>query len=81
MLSGKVPFQTKSKNDSASTIMRRIKDGQFDFSSSEWKDVSQKAKDLIQGTRYINIKMFRDSFFCSGTTNPPSNLGCNIVDI
>lgn len=50
MLSGKVPFQTKSKNDSASTIMRRIKDGQFDFSSSEWKDVSQKAKDLIQGT-------------------------------
>lgn len=49
MLSGKVPFQTKSKNDSASTIMRRIKDGQFDFSSSEWKDVSQKAKDLIQG--------------------------------
>lgn len=32
-------------------------------------------------SRYINIKMFRDSFFCSGTTTPPSNLGCNIVDI
>lgn len=55
MLSGKVPFQTKSKNDSASTIMRRIKDGQFDFSSSEWKDVSQKAKDLIQGTLILNV--------------------------
>lgn len=49
MLSGKVPFQTKKKSDSASSIMKRIKDGQFDFSCSEWKDVSQKAKDLIQG--------------------------------
>ncbi|XP_062617568.1 ribosomal protein S6 kinase alpha-5-like [Saccostrea cucullata] len=49
MLSGKVPFQTRDKSDSASSIMKRIKDGQFDFSSSEWNDVSQKAKDLIQG--------------------------------
>lgn len=62
MLSGKVPFQTKSKNDSASTIMRRIKDGQFDFSSSEWKDVSQKAKDLIQGTCTLILKCLETHF-------------------
>lgn len=62
MLSGKVPFQTKSKNDSASTIMRRIKDGQFDFSSSEWKDVSQKAKDLIQGTGTLILKCLETHF-------------------
>jgi hypothetical protein len=50
MLSGKVPFQARDKSDSASSIMKRIKDGQFDLSSSEWNDVSQKAKDLIQGS-------------------------------
>lgn len=29
--------------------MKRIKEGQFNFSAPEWKDVSEQAKDLIQG--------------------------------
>ncbi|KAK3093541.1 hypothetical protein FSP39_017025, partial [Pinctada imbricata] len=49
MLSGKVPFQTYSKDDTASQIMQRIKVGNFDLTGSDWQDVSQKAKDLIQG--------------------------------
>lgn len=32
-------------------------------------------------SRYINIKMFRDSFLCSDTTPPPPNLRWNIVAI
>ncbi|XP_071162584.1 ribosomal protein S6 kinase alpha-5-like [Mytilus edulis] len=49
MLSGTVPFQTYKSDDSAECIMKRIKGGQFDFSTPEWKDVSEQAKDLIQG--------------------------------
>ena len=49
MLSGTVPFQNYSSEDSAESIMKRIKGGQFDFSTVGWKDVSEQAKDLIQG--------------------------------
>lgn len=52
MLSGTVPFQTYKSDDSAECIMKRIKGGQFDFSTPEWKDVSEQAKDLIQGQNY-----------------------------
>lgn len=31
--------------------------------------------------RYVNIKMFRDLFFCFGIIILFLNLGCNIVDI
>ena len=49
MLSGKVPFQRWSRDDSASTIMHRIKDGNFSMASQEWEMVSEAAKRLIQG--------------------------------
>ena len=51
MLSGHVPFQTKSgsRNNSASEIMKRIKDGDFSLEGEEWDTVSSAAKDLIQG--------------------------------
>nr|XP_020856045.1 ribosomal protein S6 kinase alpha-5 isoform X2 [Phascolarctos cinereus] len=51
MLSGQVPFQShdKSLTTSAVEIMKKIKKGDFSFEGEAWKNVSQEAKDLIQG--------------------------------
>jgi hypothetical protein len=49
MLSGKVPFQVGSSENQAKAIMHEIKMGRFNFNSSEWNDVSDAAKSLIQG--------------------------------
>ncbi|KAJ6661849.1 hypothetical protein lerEdw1_013020 [Lerista edwardsae] len=52
MLSGQVPFQSQDKNitcTSALEIMKKIKRGEFSFQGDAWKNVSQEAKDLIQG--------------------------------
>ncbi|KAG8561879.1 hypothetical protein GDO81_015511 [Engystomops pustulosus] len=52
MLSGQVPFQCHEKAmmcTSAEEIMKKIKDGDFTFEGEGWKNVSQEAKDLIQG--------------------------------
>ncbi|XP_044293106.1 ribosomal protein S6 kinase alpha-5 isoform X2 [Varanus komodoensis] len=52
MLSGQVPFQTQNKNitcTNALEIMKKIKRGEFSFEGDAWKNVSQEAKDLIQG--------------------------------
>ncbi|XP_029453648.1 ribosomal protein S6 kinase alpha-5 [Rhinatrema bivittatum] len=52
MLSGQVPFQSKERTltcSSAEEIMKKIKTGDFSFEGEAWKNVSQEAKDLIQG--------------------------------
>ncbi|XP_073205530.1 ribosomal protein S6 kinase alpha-5 isoform X3 [Lepidochelys kempii] len=52
MLSGQVPFQSQDKGltcTSALEIMKKIKKGEFSFEREAWKNVSQEAKDLIQG--------------------------------
>ncbi|XP_020955276.1 ribosomal protein S6 kinase alpha-5 isoform X7 [Sus scrofa] len=52
MLSGQVPFQSNDKSltcTSAVEIMKKIKRGDFSFEGEAWKNVSQEAKDLIQG--------------------------------
>lgn len=52
MLSGQVPFQCQEKSlthTSAEEIMKKIKQGDFSFESEAWRNVSQQAKDLIQG--------------------------------
>ncbi|XP_069807148.1 ribosomal protein S6 kinase alpha-5 [Dendropsophus ebraccatus] len=52
MLSGQVPFQCHEKTlmcTSAEDIMKKIKQGDFSFEGESWKNVSQEAKDLIQG--------------------------------
>eukprot|EP00062_Callorhinchus_milii_P023671 gi/632982772/ref/XP_007908320.1/ PREDICTED: ribosomal protein S6 kinase alpha-5 [Callorhinchus milii] len=52
MLSGKVPFQCEGKtltSTSAEEIMRKIKQGDFSFEGEAWRNVSQEAKELIQG--------------------------------
>lgn len=52
MLSGQVPFQCQEKSlihTSAEEIMRKIKQGDFSFQGEAWRNVSQQAKELIQG--------------------------------
>lgn len=52
MLSGQVPFQCQEKSlthTSAEEIMKKIKHGDFSFEGEAWRNVSQQAKDLIQG--------------------------------
>uniref|UniRef100_UPI00358EB8D6 ribosomal protein S6 kinase alpha-5 isoform X2 n=1 Tax=Myxine glutinosa TaxID=7769 RepID=UPI00358EB8D6 len=52
MLSGRVPFQASGPgftSSSAADIMRKIKVGDFSFEGEAWQNVSQAAKDLIQG--------------------------------
>ncbi|XP_078418142.1 ribosomal protein S6 kinase alpha-5 isoform X2 [Cetorhinus maximus] len=52
MLSGKVPFQCEEKtltSTSAEEIMTKIKQGDFSFEGEAWRNVSQEAKELIQG--------------------------------
>lgn len=52
MLSGQVPFQCQEKrltHTSAEEIMKKIKQGDFSFEGEAWRNVSQQAKELIQG--------------------------------
>ncbi|XP_064600008.1 LOW QUALITY PROTEIN: ribosomal protein S6 kinase alpha-5-like [Liolophura sinensis] len=56
MLSGKAPFQISGKTDSATSIMQRIKGGEFEFKGQEWDAVSQSAKKLIRGLLTVDPK-------------------------
>nr|XP_053639743.1 ribosomal protein S6 kinase alpha-5-like isoform X1 [Cherax quadricarinatus] len=49
MLSGRAPFQSRSKDDTSASIIARIKGGSFDMSGPEWLAVSSQAKKLIKG--------------------------------
>nr|KAG5714594.1 hypothetical protein BaRGS_007040 [Batillaria attramentaria] len=49
MLSGRAPFQDHGKEESASNIMQKIREGQVNMTGPEWQSVSDSAKDLIQG--------------------------------
>merc|ERR1719483_830154 len=49
MLSGKPPFYSKTKTDSASSIMRKIKEGEFRLEGEPWRYVSSAARNLTKG--------------------------------
>jgi len=49
MLSGKAPFYSRNKIDSASSIMRRIKEGDFRLEGESWRYVSSSARSLTKG--------------------------------
>jgi len=49
MLSGKAPFYSRSKTDSASSIMRRIKEGDIRLEGESWRYVSSSARNLTKG--------------------------------
>ncbi|MCP9264116.1 putative ribosomal protein S6 kinase alpha-2 [Dirofilaria immitis] len=47
MLSGNVPFHARSKYESATDIMKRIRNAEFSFDASQWRSISAEAKTLI----------------------------------
>jgi ribosomal protein S6 kinase alpha-5 len=59
MLSGRAPFQARSREDSAAAIMARIKGGQFDFNGPEWEHVSPQAKNITKGRSNQSMAFFR----------------------
>lgn len=54
MLCGKAPFHARSRDESVSSIMQRIKDGDFNFDSPAWIGVSDEAKFVVQGLLTVN---------------------------
>lgn len=56
MLSGRAPFQSRSRDNSASSIMEKITGGEFSIRGAEWSKVSRTAKHLIQGLLTVNPK-------------------------
>uniref|UniRef100_A0A158PC10 Protein kinase domain-containing protein n=1 Tax=Angiostrongylus cantonensis TaxID=6313 RepID=A0A158PC10_ANGCA len=52
MLSGQVPFHARSKTESATEIMQRIRKAQFSFEGEAWRAVSAEAKQLINGETF-----------------------------
>ncbi|KAK9409497.1 ribosomal protein S6 kinase alpha-5 [Crotalus adamanteus] len=91
MLSGQIPFQSQDSSIICTNVletMKKIKRGEFSFQGDAWKNVSQEAKDLIQGLLTVDpnkrIKMtslryndwLQDG--CQLSSNPlmtPDNLG------
>ena len=59
MLSGRSPFYSRTRTDSASHVMRRIKEGDFRLEGEPWRYVSSQAKSLNPDTITIG---HRDSF-------------------
>ncbi|KAJ8919730.1 hypothetical protein NQ315_006258, partial [Exocentrus adspersus] len=49
MLCGKAPFHARSRDESVSSIMERIKGGDFNFDSPAWLGVSSEAKHVVRG--------------------------------
>ncbi|KJH51815.1 kinase domain protein [Dictyocaulus viviparus] len=56
MLSGQVPFHARSKAESATEIMQRIRKAQFSFEGEGWRAVSAEAKQLINGLLTVDPK-------------------------
>ncbi|CAD6184592.1 unnamed protein product [Caenorhabditis auriculariae] len=56
MLSGQVPFHARSRQESATEIMQRIRRAEFSFQGDAWTSVSQDAKDLITGLLTVDPK-------------------------
>ncbi|XP_042220692.1 ribosomal protein S6 kinase alpha-5-like isoform X2 [Homarus americanus] len=76
MLSGRAPFQSRSKDDTSASIIARIKGGSFDMSGPEWLTVSSQAKKIIKGlltvdaSRRLTIgELLQDEWLQGG---PPS---------
>ena len=56
MLSGRVPFQSYSREASAAAIMQRIREGEFSFVGPQWDLVSSQAKSVIKGLLTVDPK-------------------------
>ncbi|XP_034274213.1 ribosomal protein S6 kinase alpha-5 isoform X3 [Pantherophis guttatus] len=97
MLSGQIPFQSQDTSIICTNVletMKKIKRGEFSFEGDAWKNVSQEAKDLIQGlltvdpNKRIKMTSLRHNDWlqdgCQLSSNPlmtPDNLGSSRTSI
>ena len=89
MLSGRSPFLTtsRSREDSASSIIRRIKNGDFKMDGEVWKYISPTARSLSKGLLTVDPKkrLTLDDLFRSPWIHVPTcrshnnNVGCAIT--
>jgi serine/threonine protein kinase len=56
MLSGKVPFNARSTNQTANDIISKIKTAEFSFDDPVWESVSDLGKSLITGLLTVDPK-------------------------
>lgn len=56
MLSGNVPFHARTKHESATDIMSRIRNAQFSFDAPQWRSISAEAKTLITSLLTVDPK-------------------------
>ncbi|XP_049819509.1 ribosomal protein S6 kinase alpha-5 isoform X2 [Aethina tumida] len=54
MLCGKAPFHARSRDENVTSIMERIKEGEFSFDTPAWEGVSDEAKAVVQGLLTVN---------------------------
>lgn len=72
MLSGRVPFHARSRDDSAAAVMSRIKGGEFNFNDDAWTHVSAQAKYVTKGKhchKYVKIQSRQENYESLGHTN------------
>ena len=100
MMSGRSPFlgsnsksestSTKSSYDTVSSIIRRIKHGEFHMDGDAWKYVSPAAKSMIKGLLTVDVKKrltmdvvlsstWINSTYQNNNNNPPSLLMTPLV--
>ena len=89
MLSGRSPFlnASRSREDSASSIIRRIKNGDFKMDGDVWKYISPEARSLSKGLLTVDPKkrltlddLFRSPWIHSPTCRSHNNnVGCAIT--
>ena len=89
MLSGRSPFlsASRTREDSASSIIRRIKNGDFKMEGEIWKYISPAARSLAKGLLTVDPKkrLTLDDLFQSPWIHAPAcrshnnNVGCAIT--
>ena len=89
MLSGRSPFlsASRTREDAASSIIRRIKNGDFKMDGEVWKYISFTARSLAKGLLTVDPKkrLTLDDLFRSPWIHEPScrshnnNVGCAIT--
>lgn len=78
MLSGQAPFYSRPRVDTASSVMRRIKEGDFRLDGEAWKLVSASAKQLCKGLltvdprKRVSLEQLASAPWLQSSTAPSS---------
>ena len=83
MLSGRAPFYSRAKTDSASSIMRRIKEGDFRLEGDAWRYVSSAARNLTKGLltvdprkRFSMDQLCNSPWIAAASSQTPASQPC-----